>query len=232
MPRVAKQGSRAIGPNAVIQLARAVRSQCGADSVQRLFQTAGLLHYLAREPEHMVPEDDVVRLYAALSSHCAPADAERLSAQAGFLTGQYLLAHRIPRRVQSVLKLLPARLAAWILLRAIARHAWTFAGSGRFSVTSHRPLVVEIAGGPLSAGLATSRPLCSFYAATFEALFRALIDQRTQCATALSVEYGGRALFTLVYGAATAPARRRYDGTDRQSGAKLIGPGLARSTDV
>jgi divinyl protochlorophyllide a 8-vinyl-reductase len=82
--------------------------------------------------------------------------------------------------MQALLGLLPARLAAGLLLRAIARHAWTFAGSGAFQLRSGHPLRVEIAGGPIARAGAADHPVCGYYAATFETLFRALVHRRTR----------------------------------------------------
>jgi divinyl protochlorophyllide a 8-vinyl-reductase len=42
--------------------------------------------------------------------------------------------------------------------KAIARHAWTFAGSGRFRVVA--PLVFEIADNPIVRGEVSDVPLC------------------------------------------------------------------------
>jgi divinyl protochlorophyllide a 8-vinyl-reductase len=63
---------------------------------------------------------------------------------------------------------------------AIRRHAWTFAGSGRFRVLPGTPLRLEVAGGPIPRAGAADHPVCGYYAATFETLFRALVSPRTQ----------------------------------------------------
>jgi divinyl protochlorophyllide a 8-vinyl-reductase len=64
--------------------------------------------------------------------------------------------------------------------KAIARHAWTFAGSGRFRVVA--PLVFEIADNPIVRGEVSDVPLCHWHRAVFETLFRALVDDRLRCA--------------------------------------------------
>jgi divinyl protochlorophyllide a 8-vinyl-reductase len=84
------------------------------------------------------------------------------------------LAHRIPQPVQAALRLLPARLAASILTGAIARHAWTFSGSGRFEVLSRWPPVVAIADNPVVRGETSDVALCHWHAAVFERLFTAI----------------------------------------------------------
>lgn len=169
-----------IGPNAVIRLAEALRSDEGEACATAVFAAAGLLRYLAEPPSAMVDEREVTALYAALRASLPPVDAARVSAHAGRLTAVYLLGHRIPRSAQILLALLPARLAARALVRAIGAHAWTFAGSGRFSAefggeAGGAPLRFVIQGCPVCRGARSPEPLCDYYAATFEHLFRALV---------------------------------------------------------
>jgi divinyl protochlorophyllide a 8-vinyl-reductase len=75
---------------------------------------------------------------------------------------------------QSVLRAMPGALAAPILTRAIARNAWTFAGSGAFRVLSLRPVVVELADNPLIRGERANAPLCAWHVAVFDGLYGAL----------------------------------------------------------
>lgn len=171
MPPVAAR----IGPNAVTRLAEALVAMRGAGAACEVFARAGLAHYLEAPPERMVDEQDVISLNAALRAALPPAVAEAVAAEAGRLTGAYLLAHRIPRLMRVVLPRLPSRLAAAILLAAIGRHAWTFAGRGRFARGSGWPLRFTIGGGPLTRGIRAPGPVCAYYAATFETLFRVLV---------------------------------------------------------
>lgn len=169
-----------IGPNAVTRLAEALAAARGAAAAREIFACAGLAHHLAAPPERMVAELDVIALHAALRAALPPADAEAIAAEAGRLTGAYLLAHRIPRPMRLVLPWLPAHLSAWILLAAIGRHAWTFAGSGHFALRPGLPVRFSIAGGPLARGVQAAAPVCAYYAATFETLFRALVHPRAR----------------------------------------------------
>jgi divinyl protochlorophyllide a 8-vinyl-reductase len=68
-----------------------------------------------------------------------------------------------------VIRALPAPVGARLLSIAIAKHAWTFAGSGRFAVKRARPLTVTIAANPL--GLRQGSPSCHWHAAVFERLY-------------------------------------------------------------
>jgi divinyl protochlorophyllide a 8-vinyl-reductase len=124
----------------------------------------------------MVDEAEVTRLHRALRGTLGETVAGRVSFEAGMRTGDYLLAHRIPRAVQALLRVLPAALASRILLSAIGRHAWTFAGSGRFTARSGRDGArLAIAGCPLCRGTQGKAPACAFYAGTFQRLFDALV---------------------------------------------------------
>lgn len=123
----------------------------------------------------LMPEGPAARLHHAVRETLGPA-APWVLAEAGRATGDYILAHRIPRAAQAVLRTLPAALSAPLLKAAIAKHAWTFAGSGQFST---RPgLVFEIARNPVIAGESSPTPLCHWHAAVFERLFRTLVDDR------------------------------------------------------
>ena len=165
-----------IGPNAVTRLAEAL----GPEPARAVFGAAGLLHRLADPPGRMVPEAEVTALHRAARSLLGEAGSEAASREAGRLTARYLLAHRIPRPLQWILKLLPAGLSARVLIRAIGRHAWTFAGSGSFRALPGRPMRLEIAHGPIARAAPADHPVCAYYAATFETLFAALVSPRTR----------------------------------------------------
>lgn len=164
-----------IGPNAIIRVAEVLRERLGADAMARLFGLAGLAAYVEHLPEAMVDEAEVTHLHAVLRASLGATAAAQVAREAGTRTGNYLLAHRIPKPVQALLKLLPAPLAARVLLSAITRHAWTFAGSGEFSAVPGRPVVLTIRDNPMCRGLTSDVPACDFYAATFERLFRELV---------------------------------------------------------
>jgi len=172
------QPSARIGPNAIIRTGEALDARLGSDTRAHVFAAAGLAHYLDAWPETMVNEGEVAALYRALHASLPAETFAAVAGDAGRRTGDYLLAHRVPRPVQALLKPLPARPAAAILLNAIARHAWTFAGSGRFTA---RPISggveLAIAGCPLCRGLEAEAPLCQYYAATFGRLFQSLVSE-------------------------------------------------------
>lgn len=168
-----------VGPNAITRVAEALRAHRGERVCREVFARAGLTHHLDHPPTRMVDEADVAALQAALRETLGDAHAARIAREAGRLTGDYLLAHRIPRPVQWLIRALPARLGARLLLASIARHGWTFAGSGRMRVTSGNPARLEIAGCPLCRGARSAHPVCDLYAVTLERLFHRLVDPGT-----------------------------------------------------
>lgn len=167
----AQDAPHRIGPNAIIQVAEALRAQHGEAAARRVFGAAGLGRLLDRPPERMTDERTVFALHRALHALMPGQDAAHIAADAGRRTADYLLANRIPRMVQAVLRVLPARLAAPVLLRAISRNAWTFAGSGHVRVMRGNPAVIEIVANPVATGP------CHYHIAVFERLFRVLVHQ-------------------------------------------------------
>jgi divinyl protochlorophyllide a 8-vinyl-reductase len=179
-------GQRArIGPNAILRVAETLTERIGAKGTAMLFERAGLGDHLRHPPADMVDEHDVTELYRTLREGLGLAASRALLRDAGLRTGDYLLAHRIPRPVQYLLHVLPAGLASRVLLAAIARNAWTFCGSGRFCAAGGAPARMVVEGCPLCAGAASAEPICDYYAGTFERLFRVLVHPRahvTECA--------------------------------------------------
>ncbi len=156
-----------IGPNAVIQLAAALGRAHGPEVRREVFALAGLERRLDAPPDAMVAETEVVALHRALNARLGSGQATATAADAGRLTGDYLLANRIPALAQRALRLLPWRLSVRALVRAIGAHAWTFAGTGRFGATFGEPVTLIVSGGPLKAEIAVRETLAAYYAATF-----------------------------------------------------------------
>jgi divinyl protochlorophyllide a 8-vinyl-reductase len=160
-----------IGPNAVTRMAEALAAMGGEALCRDIFVSAGLAAHLATPPTRMIPETDVAALHRAAIEALGEERAAGLSREAGRLTGNYLLAHRIPQMAQRVLKRLPRALASRILVTAIARHAWTFAGGGEFTYRFSPRLTLTLKGSPICKGLRTEAPACSYFAGTFERVF-------------------------------------------------------------
>jgi divinyl protochlorophyllide a 8-vinyl-reductase len=158
-----------VGPNAVLQLAAALRDRHGEEVARAVFARAGCPALLREPPTAMVDEHAAADCFAATGALLAPHEAAGILAEAGRRTADYLLAHRIPRPAQWALRLLPKPCASRLLLAAIGRNAWTFAGSGGFRAWAGAPCVIEIEANPLAA------PGCPWHVAVFGGLFRALV---------------------------------------------------------
>lgn len=158
-----------VGPNAVTQVAAALRAAGGEALARQVFDAAQLAAALAAPPEKMVDQGLAARLHDALRLTLPAEDAARIAGDAGTRTADYLLANRIPKPVQWAMKVLPARAAARILLSAMASNAWTYAGTGRVRTQGGNPCVLEIIDNPLA------QPQCHWHVAVFERLFRTLV---------------------------------------------------------
>jgi len=163
-----------IGPNALLQLIPVLKAAMRARLTAQLFARA-------RAGMDRVPQDAMIVAGPVALVHQSirarlPDRAPALLRQVGRGTGDYILARRIPKRTQRLLRLLPRRLSAWVLAQAIARNAWTFAGSGRFRSVSLRPLMFEIADNAVVRGEVAVRPICDWHGAVFERLFAELTD--------------------------------------------------------
>lgn len=169
-----------IGPNAVIRIAQAIEELHGHQAAYQVFRAAGIDAYLSEPPQGMVREDEVSTLHRALHDQLGLWAAAQVSTAAGRLTGDYLLTHRIPTLAKPVLSGLPPSLAARLLLSAIAKHSWTFSGSGVFTYRSGHPVEVTIRNCPVCRSTRSTSPVCQYYAATFETIFRALVSPHAQ----------------------------------------------------
>ena len=173
-------GHSRIGPNAITRVAEAMQAQLGRRLTAEVFGAAHLGTYLEHPPTQMVDEAEVSHLHAMLRGELGGRVAAEVARDAGRRTADYLLAHRIPRPAQWLLRHLPAAKASPLLLAAIGKHAWTFAGSGRFSAEPGPPVVLTIRGNPMCRGQTSAVPVCDFYAATFERLFRVLVHPQAR----------------------------------------------------
>ncbi|NBB97001.1 MAG: bacteriochlorophyll 4-vinyl reductase [Alphaproteobacteria bacterium] len=170
MSALAQDGAR-IGPNAILQHLPVLDDAIGEPLRGALLHRAGV-----EEPPldaGMLPQAEVARLHNAVRLFL-PDRAAAIQRAAGLAVGDYILAHRIPKLAQRLIRALPSALGARLLAMAITKHAWTFAGSGAFRVLGYGPLRVEIRDNPLAIGPADA-PICHWHAAVFERLFGALV---------------------------------------------------------
>ena len=158
-----------VGPNAVIQLARALMDGPGPETARRIFEAAGYASLLKEPPSAMIDERIPARLFEALWRELPDAAARRVSEDAGRRTGYYILENRIPGFAKRLFRILPAPIALRLLTVAIGKNAWTFVGSGVCRTRLSNPALIEITGNPLPM------PDCVWHQAVFGALFGALV---------------------------------------------------------
>ncbi len=178
-----------IGPNAVLQLIPALADAGGQRLVERVFAEAAASDLLEHPPQTMVDQARVRMLFAAVQQICDPPLCQAIMTDAGTRTGAYILANRIPALAQSLLKRLPVRLARRLLAFAIAKNAWTFAGTGRVTIFYGRPLVLSIADNPIAIRSEAGPSACVWHEAVISTLFRALagpdtVIRETHCCAA------------------------------------------------
>ena len=172
-----------IGPNALTQLLPLLVKAGGEELRDELLAEAGVFEM--PDMTGLIDEEPVARLHQAMRAEI-PDLAPSLAWEAGVRTADYILAHRIPKPAQILLKALPGWAATPLLVKAIEKNAWTFAGSGRFEVAARKPPVFLIHDNPVVRGEYSDAPLCRWHCGVFEHLFRVLVDERirveeTQC---------------------------------------------------
>lgn len=163
-------GAGLVGPNALIQLGAALRNGPGAEAERRLFAASGLLNRLETPPERMVDEREPAALFGAVIDAYPPEEADELLREAGRRTADYVIANRIPRIARAVFSVCPPSVAARLMLSAIERNAWTFAGSGAVRTGARPRPWIEIEANPLAT------PGCPWHVGVFTRLFERLVS--------------------------------------------------------
>ena len=159
-----------VGPNAIIQLGNALRDRFGADETVGFFDRHGFGALIEKPPTEMIDQSIPAMLMRALWDDFDHATASGIAGDAGRRTADYIVANRIPRIARALFRVTPRRRAARMLLRAIERHAWTFAGSGVCETSGTDPYLISIRDNPLAL------PQCDWHVAVFERLFRRLVS--------------------------------------------------------
>jgi divinyl protochlorophyllide a 8-vinyl-reductase len=169
-----------IGPNAVSQLEGPLCERIGPLRASQIFEQAGLGHAFGHAPQERLDERIVARLHHEVRRSLFTRQAADVLEIAGDRTGLYILAHRIPAPFVVLLRNLPPAWSCRLLVGAIRRHAWTFAGSGHFSITlNSKPrlsVTAAIEHNPVVSMEHSEQPVCIWHAAVFQRLFRELVD--------------------------------------------------------
>lgn len=181
MPDGGGVASARIGPNALIQLVPVLDATHGEAARRALFAGCGVAE--VPDGSAMIDEAPVAAVHQAMRARF-PETAPAMARAAGLAVGDYILAHRIPAPAQTVLRTLPAAVAARMLSRAILSHAWTFCGSGHVTASAGHPSVFDIHDNPVVRGEASDTCLCHWHVAVFERLFTRLVHS---CAHAREV---------------------------------------------
>jgi len=170
---VTPSGNR-IGPNALIQTINALREFYIESQIASMLRQSNQDYLLHQSPQEMIEEGEFDRLALNLCDHIGVMPTRKVLQRSGELTADYLLAHRIPKPFQELLKVLPRQLALRLLFMSMSQNAWTFIGSGEFTydMSGHMPVV------KITSDFASMEAACGFFGGTFEHLIRKLIDTR------------------------------------------------------
>lgn len=163
-----------IGPNAILQTLAALETLEGSD--QRV-SAARLARIDPARLTGMVPEAWFLALIHAVRDLLPPARADAVLRLAGTFTADYVAANRVPRFFRALLAALPVRIGIPLLLAAFRQHAWTFAGSGRFSVEGSYPGTLILEQCPTCRRGPSEAPAGAYYEAAFEGLLH-IVDAR------------------------------------------------------
>jgi divinyl protochlorophyllide a 8-vinyl-reductase len=173
-----------IGPNAVNQLAAALRDVVGSAETRQIFAAADGERFLDAPPGRMVDEGAVQRLYEVLDDWFDPDISELIAYDSGLRTAYYVARNRIPRVARWGIGVASPALGARLLLRAIVAHAWTFAGSGTVLASAGETVLIEITDNPLRTRQG------SWHRGVLEGLFQGLVDRKLVCRYRAAVRDG------------------------------------------
>ena len=165
-----------IGPNAVLQTVAVMEERLGHAGTGAILLDAQI-HALP-SGEDMIPEIHALRLHRWLSLH-EPMGCYVIAEEAGARTADYIIAHRIPAAVVWLLRHMPAILAAPLLMAAIRKHAWTFAGAGVFAPRGAWDFIIDRTAAEDTIPLPDS--LFHWYGAVFTRLYRELVAPDCVC---------------------------------------------------
>jgi len=162
-----------IGPNSIIQTFNALNTRFGQERTKAIFLSAGHEKYIGNLPTEMVNEAEFHALVKALLAEIGEKEAAEILKNSGQRTAEYLLKNRIPGIFQSLVKLMPKKMGMKLLLFAISKNAWTFAGSGAFSFEVGKAMYIRV-----RVSFPSKPVVAYFYGGTFDKLLRTLIDPK------------------------------------------------------
>lgn len=169
-------GGALIGPNAVLQAVAVMEARLGTAKTRAILTDAQIAALPSGDA--MIPEVHALRLHRWLALR-DPAASLDIAAEAGSRTADYIIAHRIPRAAAWLLRHLPARLAAPLLMAAIRKHAWTFIGAGAFAARGGWQFTIDRARA--DDPVLPPASLFHWYAAVFTRLYQRLVAEDCAC---------------------------------------------------
>lgn len=159
-----------IGSDAVLQTLDALSEVGGVHLVQRIVDVAGLRYVVDQTLPDMVPQSVFSALVQSIEDMLPRSQVDLVAVKSGRKTGAILLEQYIPDMAQKLLRTLPKRVAGPLLLHALEKHAWTFAGSASVHHIDGPPLKLVIGSNPMANWG------CLWQCALLETVFRHVIS--------------------------------------------------------
>jgi divinyl protochlorophyllide a 8-vinyl-reductase len=185
-----------IGPNSLIQTIHALQTLAGPTAAFAVLAHADRLDLLDELPTALVPAHEFTTLVAAVYATLPNALATQVLEESGARTAAYVIRNRIPAPIRSLLRLLPPPLAVRLLLKAIGRHTYTFAGAAQFSYRLHPAATLRLAGDP-ATGRQSEYTVGPYYHGAFQAFMRDLVSPHARVSA--DVDTAGANLFTVCW---------------------------------
>jgi divinyl protochlorophyllide a 8-vinyl-reductase len=165
-----------MGSQTVLPLVAAVERRLGPAAVAHLLDEARFSRL--PEPGEPVRERQAAVLHQALR-RTWPDEAEAIQREAARDAVEWIMANRMPARARLLLTKMPYPLAVWMLGRHAVQNAWTFGGSGRFSILGTNAF--QLTDNPLIRGEQSNSPICVWHAELFQHTFRRMAHARLRC---------------------------------------------------
>jgi divinyl protochlorophyllide a 8-vinyl-reductase len=177
-----------MGSQTVLPLIAAIDRTLGQAAAARLMDEARFTHL--PEPGDPVRERQVAVLHQALRREY-PDIAETMQREAARDAVEWLMQNRIPARARMLLAGMPWGMAVWMLGRNAAQNAWTFGGSGKFSVLGTNEF--QLVDNPLIRGEVSNLPICVWHEELFQHTFRRMAHSRLRCVETSCIAAGADA---------------------------------------
>lgn len=165
-----------MGSQTVLPLVAAVERRLGTEAVAQLLDEARFLHL--PDPGEPVRERQVAVLHQSLRRN-HPDTAEEIQREAARDAVEWIMANRMPARARLLLTNMPYPLAVWMLGRHAVQNAWTFGGSGKFSILGTNEF--QLIDNPTVRGEHSASPICVWHEELFQHTFRRMAHSRLCC---------------------------------------------------